>query len=65
MDEKDIQIGTACMNKIAEVLKEFGCVLDVIVSFSSIRGPSFQVMTIPQKNIVLANQMPKIKIGDN
>ena len=65
MDEKDIQIGTACMNEIAEVLKKHGCVLDVIVSFSSIRGPSFQIMTIPQKNIVLANQMPKIKIGDN
>jgi hypothetical protein len=65
MDEEDIQIGTACMNEIKEVLKKHGCTFDVIVSFSSIRGPSFQVMTIPQKNIVLANQMPKIKIGDN
>jgi len=65
MDEKDIQVGTACMNKLKEVMKEFGCILDVCVTFSLIHGTSYQITAVPQKNIVLANQMPKIKIGDN
>ena len=65
MDETDVQTGTACMNEIMGALKKHGCVLDVVVSFSSIRGSSFQIVAIPQKNIVVANQIPKIKIGDN
>ena len=65
MDQEDVRIGTACMNEIMEVLKKHGCALDVVVSFSSIRGTSFQIVAIPQKNVVIANQMPKIKIGDN
>lgn len=66
MDENDVKIGTDCMNKIKEVLKEFGCILDLQVSFSLIGGTSYQITALPQKNIVIANQMPpKIKIGDN
>jgi len=61
MDQTDVQIGTACMQEIIEVLKKHGCVFDVRVTFSSIHGPSFQVVTIPQKNIVIANpgQIPR------
>jgi hypothetical protein len=65
MDENDVAIGTACMKEVIEVLKKHGCVFDVRVTFSSVNGPSFHVIALPQKNIVLANQMPKIKIGDN
>jgi len=65
MDEKDVQIGAACMNEIKEVLKKHGCILDLQVSLSLVHGTSYQVTALPQKNIVLANQMPKIKIGDN
>lgn len=63
MDENDVLIGTACMSEITEVLKKHGCILEVLVSFSSIRGPSFQIVARPQKNIVVANKMPKL--GDN
>ena len=56
MDEKDVQIGTVCMQEIIEVLKKHGCIFDVRVTFSSIHGPSFQVITVPQKNIVLPGQ---------
>jgi len=52
------------MNEIIEVLKKYGCIFDVRVTFSSIHGPSFQVVTIPQKNIMVTNQMPP-KTGFN
>jgi len=58
MDQADVIIGTACMNEIIDVLKRHGCVFDVKVSFSSRTGPSFQVMAIPQKNVIVTNQMP-------
>jgi len=57
MDQTDVQIGTECMKDIIEVLKKHGCILDIRVSFSSIHGPSFQVIALPQKNIVVAGQM--------
>ena len=64
MDENDVAIGTACMKEVIEVLKKHGCIFDVKVSFSSIHGPSFLVVAVPQKNIVLSNQMPP-KMGMN
>lgn len=51
MDEKDVEIGTACMKDI------------VRVGFSSIHGPSWQVFAVPQKNIIVPNRMPTL--GDN
>jgi len=57
MDEKDVQIGTACMNEIQEVLKKHGCIFEIVAMFSSLHGINYQVRTIPQKNIILANQM--------
>jgi hypothetical protein len=62
-DEIDVQIGTACMQEITQALQKHGCILEVLVSFSSIRGPSFQIVARPQKNIVVADKMPKL--GDN
>lgn len=64
MDENDVKIGTECMNDIQEMLKKHGCGIELIVSFSSIHGPSFIFKTIPLKNIVLSNQMPP-KMGMN
>jgi len=58
MDQTDVQIGTQCMQEIIEVLKKYGCVFDVRVTFSSIHGPSFQVIALPQKNIMVTNKMP-------
>lgn len=67
MDENDVKIGTACMNKIQEVLKEFGCGIEIIFSVSSLTGPGWMIKTSPIKNIVVASQIPipKIKIQDN
>ncbi len=63
MDEKDVEIGTACMKDIIEVLNKHNCIFDVRVSFSSIHGPSWQVFAVPQKNIIIPNRMPTL--GDN
>ena len=63
MTEAEQKNCNACMDELKEVLKKFGCQLEIIVVFSSLHGPGFQVRTVPTRNIVVAQNIPKM--GDN
>jgi len=60
MTKEEQIICELCMDEVKKVLQKHGCQFDIMMLVSSLHGTQFQIRTVLQKTLMVAQEVPKV-----